>query len=159
MSLFLSPQVRFRQDLIKVSKMVTVSGLTTLNCHLSDLFLYLLQPTYFCLRPVFNLELLFRCFASTTNIDTRRDIFREFRYTDECSLFSYYSYVLQCKTPDNYLTFLRACFRICTIRRPLCIDFYLFNNNDQGCSANCNVDIFYFYRQISQVRCKNQLRL
>lgn len=28
--------------------MVTVSGLTTLNCHLVDLFLYLLRPTHFC---------------------------------------------------------------------------------------------------------------
>lgn len=49
MSMSLLIQVAFRQDLIKVSKMVTVSGLTTLNCHLSDLFLYLLRPTHFCL--------------------------------------------------------------------------------------------------------------
>lgn len=34
-------ELRIRQDLIKASKMVTVSGLTTLNCHPTDLFLYL----------------------------------------------------------------------------------------------------------------------
>lgn len=43
----LKRQVVILQDLIKASKMVTVSGLTTLKCHPTDLFLFLLRSTIF----------------------------------------------------------------------------------------------------------------